>query len=91
MAKLTIPEAIQRYFPQAIDPAQLWVNYNAQADSLTIYFTGKPVASVWDDIDDHAYIGFAAEDESTVTGLMIEHFSQWLLAPHPQTRHLQPA
>lgn len=91
MPQLTISEAVQRYFPQRIDPRQLWVNYNAQADSLTIYFTGKPVASVWDDVDDYAYIGFAVDDEATVTGLMIEHFSQWLVAPQQPSCHLQPA
>lgn len=91
MAALTIPESIQSYFPHTIDPAQLWVNYSAQADSLTIYFTGQPVPSVWDDIDDYAYIGFAADNEETVTGLMIEHFSRWLIAPRQQSRQLHPA
>ena len=89
MAALTIPESIQTYFPQDIDPSQLWVNYSAQADSLTIYFTGQPVPSVWDDIDDFAYIGFALEDEESVTGLMIEHFSQWLTAPQQKGPVLQ--
>lgn len=91
MAALTIPEAVQAYFPHNIDPAQLWVNYNAKADALTIYFTGKPTPSVWDDVDEYAYIGFSLEDESIVTGLMIEHFSQWLLVPGHTPRQLQPA
>lgn len=30
-------------------------------------------------------------DESIVTGLMIEHFSQWLLVPGHTPRQLQPA
>jgi hypothetical protein len=79
VAAITIPDSVKRYFPQQIDPAQLWVNYNPKADSLTIYFTDKPVPSVWEDIDKHVYIGFASDDEKIVTGVMIEHFSKWLL------------
>ena len=67
------------------------MNYNAKVDSLIVYFTGKPVPSVWSDVDDYAYIGFALEDETVVTGLMIEHFSKWLLAPTYTQQQLQPA
>jgi len=91
MAALTIPESVQAYFPHSIDPAQLWVNYNQKADSLTIYFTGKPIPSVWDDVDEYAYIGFSIENESVVTGLMIEHFSRWLLIPDHTQHQLQTA
>lgn len=91
MAALMIPEQVQKYFPPRIDPNQLWVNYNPKADSLTIYFTGKPVPSVWNDVDEYAYIGFAEGDDSSVTGLMIEHFSKWLLVPMHKTQHLQLA
>ena len=69
----------------------IWVNYNAKVDSLIVYFTGKPVPSVWSDVDDYAYIGFALEDQTAVTGLMIEHFSKWLLAPTYAQQQLQPA
>ena len=69
----------QGYFPQKIDPEQLWVHYNPQADSLTIYFTGKPVPSEWEDMDEYVYIGFSPEDETKATGLMIEHFTRWLM------------
>ena len=79
------------YFPQKIDPEQLWVNYNPNADSLTIYFTDKPVPSVWEDIDCYVYIGFASDDEMTVTGVMIEHFSKWLLVPEHSERELELA
>ncbi len=78
MAAIAIPESILEYFPQKIIPTQLWVNYNPDADSLTVYFTDKPVPSVWEDIDDYVYIGFASDDETIITGIMIEHFSQWL-------------
>ncbi|GEM_PF-1209892 len=95
MATLMIPEGVQRYFPAQIDPSQLWVNYNAKADSLTIYFTGyftgQPVPSIWTDVDAYAYIGFAAENETFVTGLLIEHFSKWLLVSDHDARQLQPA
>ena len=91
MATLMIPEGVQRYFPTQIDPSQLWVNYNAQADSLTVYFTGKPVPSIWTDVDTYAYIGFAVENATLVTGLMIEHFSKWLLVSDQVQRQLQPA
>ena len=91
MAALVIPEQVQKYFPSQIDPSKLWVNYNASVDSLTIYFTGKPVPSVWSDVDEYAYIGFSQENETIVTGLMIEHFSQWLLVPKHSQRQLQPA
>jgi hypothetical protein len=37
MAAITIPANLQTYFPREIDPSQLWVNYNAEAGSLTIY------------------------------------------------------
>ena len=47
--------------------------------ALTVYFTNHPVPSVWEDIDRYVYIGFAADDERRVAGVMIEHFSQWLL------------
>jgi hypothetical protein len=79
MAAITIPDSVKRYFPQPIDPTHLWVNYNPQADALTVYFMDHPVASVWEDIDRYVYIGFAADDERRVTGVMIEHFSRWLL------------
>ena len=91
MAAITIPEAVQAYFPHVIDPAQLWVNYNPKADSLTIYFTGKPVPSVWNDIDAYAYVGFAPDNDTVVTGVMIEHFSKWLLVPGHTGQALQPA
>ena len=81
MATLVIPERVQRYFPSLLEPNQLWVHYNPHADSLTIYFTGKPVPSVWSDVDAYMYIGFSTENETVVTGLMIEHFSKWLLVP----------
>ena len=78
MAAIAIPESVLQYFPQKIIPTQLWVNYNPDADSLTVYFTNKPVPSVWEDIDNYVYIGFASDDETIVTGVMIEHFSKWL-------------
>lgn len=78
MATLTIPESAQMYFPKTIDPSQLWVNYRPKADSLTIYFTGKPVPTVWSDIDEYVYVGFALDNKNSVTGVMIEHFSKWL-------------
>src|SRR6185503_10259155 len=80
MAAITIPDSVKRYFPRHIDQAHLWVHYNPKADALTVYFTDEPVPSVWEDIDKYVYIGFASEDETRVTGVMIEHFSQWLLA-----------
>lgn len=80
MAAITMPDSVKRYFPQNIDPTHLWVNYNPQADTLTVYFTDAPVPSVWEDIDKYVYIGFASEDEARVTGVMIEHVSRWLLA-----------
>jgi len=91
MATITIPVSVQRYFPRQIEPSQLWVTYNAEADSLMIYFTGKPVPSVWEDIDTYAYVGYALDDETTVTGVMIEHFSKWLLVPGHADQALQPA
>ncbi|MBI4641996.1 MAG: DUF2283 domain-containing protein [Candidatus Tectomicrobia bacterium] len=79
MAAITIPESVKGYFPQNIDPTHLWVNYNPHADALTVYFTDNPVPSVWEDIDEYVSIGFASDDETRVTGVMIEHFSKWLL------------
>ena len=78
MPAITIPESVRNYFPQKLDPAQLWANYSPSADSLTVYFTDKPVPSVWEDTDDYVYIGFAPDNETRVTGVMIEHF-RWLL------------
>ena len=91
MAAIVIPESVQAYFPKAVKPSQLWVNYDPKADSLIIYFTGKPVPSVWSDVDEYAYIGFALDDETIVTGVMIEHFSKWLLIPGHSERELEPA
>lgn len=84
-------QGVQRYFPAPIEPSQLWANYNAQADSLMIHFTGKPAPSIWVDVDAYAYIGFAMENDKFVTGLMIEHFSKWLLISGHVQQHLQPA
>jgi hypothetical protein len=89
MAAIIIPESVQAYFPRQIEPSQLWVNYNAEADSLTIYFTGNPVPSVWEDIDQYAYLGFSLDDENVVTGVMIEHFSKWLVTPDRSQQQLQ--
>ena len=47
---------------------------------------GKPVPSIWNDVDEHAYIGFALDDETKVTGVMIEHFSKWLLVSNMPKR-----
>ncbi len=91
MAAIAIPESVQAYFPSVIEPSQLWVNYNPQADSLTVYFTGQPVPSIWNDVDDYAYVGFAPDDETKITGIMIEHFSKWLLLPGHSGRGLQAA
>jgi hypothetical protein len=91
MAAITIPEAVQAYFPREIDPSRLWVNYNPDADSLTIYFTGQPVPSVWEDIDEYAYVGYALDNEMMITGLMLERFSKWLVVPGHSQRQLQPA
>ena len=92
MAAIAIPESIQVHFPHSIEPAQLWVNYNPQADSLTVYFTGQPVPSVWNDLDEFVYLGFALDNEAAVTGMMIEHFSKWLLVSgRHQERLAQPA
>ena len=79
MAKIMIPDYAYDFLPKNVDPSQLSVHYNPRADSLTVYFTGKPVPSVWNDIDKYTYIGFELEDETKVTGVMIEHFSKWLL------------
>ena len=83
MAKIMIPDYAHDFLPKNVDPSQLWVHHNPKADSLTVYFTGKPVPSVWNDVDQYAYIGFALDDETTVTGVMIEHFSKWLLVSDP--------
>ena len=88
---IAIPASVQRYFPTMIDPAQLWVNYNPAADALTVYFTSHPVPSVWDDVDQYAYIGFAIDDETLVTGVMIEYFSKWLLVSDQAVQQLEPA
>lgn len=81
MATLTLPPTVQSYFPAGIDPAQLWVHYSPETDTLTIYFNGKPVPTIWEDVDEYAYIGLDAQDETAVTGVMLEHFSKWLLLP----------
>ena len=47
--------------------------------------------SIWNDVDDYAYVGFAADDETKITGIMIEHFSKWLLLPGHAGRGLQAA
>jgi len=91
MAAIAIPESVPAYFPSVIEPSQLWVNYNPRVDSLTIYFTGQPVPSVWNDVDDYAYAGFAADDETKIAGIMIEHFGKWLLLPGHAGRGLQAA
>lgn len=73
-------QSVQAYFPKSIEPSKLWGHYNPTADSLTIYFTSSPVPSIWADVDASACVGFAPDDESIVTGVMIEHFRHWLLA-----------
>ncbi len=83
MATITIPDSVKAYLPESVDPSNLWVNYDPVSDSLIIYFTSQPVPSVWDDVDAYAYIGFSLEDENAVTGVMIEHFSKWLLVSDP--------
>jgi len=91
MATITIPESIQKYFPRQISPESLWINYNPQADSLTIYLTGKPVSSEWEDVDDYIYVGFSPEDETRATGIMIEHFTKWLLVTDSSSRKTESA
>ncbi|MBI3958178.1 MAG: hypothetical protein HY328_05155, partial [Chloroflexi bacterium] len=90
-ATITIPESVKAYFPATIDPSQLWVNYNPLADSLTVYFNGAPTPSVWDDVDEYAFIGFALDDDTVVTGVKIEHFTRWLLVADQPERVLAAA
>ncbi len=91
MAAIMIPESVKAHFPATIDPSQLWVRYNPLADSLTVYFNGAPTPSVWDDVDDHAFIGFSINDDTLVTGVKIEHFTTWLLVPGQSSRVLEAA
>lgn len=91
MATLTIPESVRAYFPKAIDPARLWVAYHSETDSLVGYFDGKPVPTIWKDVDMFAYIGFDVTDETVVAGLMIENFSKWLLVSNASEAELHPA
>lgn len=77
MAAFVIPESLQTYIPQTIAPERLWVHHDPRSDSVVIYFTGEPVPTVWDPIDDYLSLGFS-EDETVATGVMIEHFSGWL-------------
>ena len=53
MAKIVIPDYAVDFLPKNVDPSQLWVHHNPKADSLTVYFTGKPVPSVWNDVDQY--------------------------------------
>lgn len=89
MAAIAVPEPLQKYIPRNIHPSQVWVQYDQHSDSLVVYVTGKPVPTVWNDIDDYAYLGFALDDEEKMTGIMIEHFSQWLLVPDRDDRVLE--
>lgn len=91
MAALTIPASAKTYFPKTIDPTQLWVNYHSATDSLVVYFAGEPVPTIWEDVDKFAYIGFALNDETTVTGLMIENFTKWLLVSTMAEAEMAPA
>ena len=91
MAAITIPDALRAYLPKHLKPEQLWVNYNPHADSLTVYFNGAPTPSIWDGVDDHAFIGFSINDDTRVTGVKIAHFSTWLLVPGQSSRVLEPA
>ena len=91
MAAIAIPESLKQYIPQNVDPTQVWVRYNQETDSLTVYFTGNPVPTIWNDVDDYAYLGFASDDDTKLTGVMIEHFSKWLLIPGLGSRELQLA
>lgn len=91
MAAITIPDSLQAYFPSHLKPTQLWVNYNPHADSLTVYFDGAPTPSVWDDVDEHAFIGFSINDDTVVTGVKIEQFTTWLLVPGQPGRVLEAA
>ena len=91
MAAITIPDSLKTYFPKHLKPEQLWVNYNPHADSLTVYFNGAPMPSVWDDVDAHAFVGFSITDDTLVTGVKIEQFTTWLLVPDQSGRVLEPA
>jgi hypothetical protein len=78
MEILTIPEQLKPYLPENVPPASFWVDYDSRADSLLVYFNGKPAPAIWDPLDEHFSIGLS-EDETEVIGLMIEHFRVWLL------------
>lgn len=91
MAAIEIPESLKKYIPKTVDPTQVWVRYNQDADSLIVYFTGSPVPTVWNDVDEYAYLGFSSDDETKLTGVMIEHFSKWLLVPGLGSRELRLA
>lgn len=91
MAAITIPDALKAYFPIHLKPEQLWVHYNPHADSLTVYFDGSPTPSVWDDVDDYAFVGFSISDDRVVTGVKIERFTKWLLVPGQPDRVLEVA
>lgn len=89
MAVIAIPAAVRQYLPETVKPENLWVHFDAKSDSLLVYFDGHPVDSVWTDVDSFAYIGLDAESETIATGIMIEHFSKWLLSSETSPSVLQ--
>jgi hypothetical protein len=90
MATINIPPSVQQYFPEHIDPTQLWVNYNAEIDSLLIYLRVnlcRQYGKMWINTPMLAFLWMM----KSVTGVMIEHFSHWLLVPGRADSMLQPA
>lgn len=56
---------------RTVKPENIWANYDHISDSLLIYFTGKPVPSSVEWLDNH--MGILLDDNDTVVGFQIDH------------------
>jgi hypothetical protein len=67
----------------AIDPNQLWVHYDDEADSMVIYITGRPMRAVSVHMGDDTYLKVNPAS-GDIVGFHIEAWEHSFLPAHPE-------
>ncbi len=65
-------------FPD-VNASRIKTIFEPNADTLVVYFTDDHTPTYWSELDDYLLLGRHADTEQ-VTGVMVEYFSEWLLA-----------
>ena len=74
---------IQDFEGDPIDPSQLWVNYDAESDSVVIFLTGTPQPSVSIYTDNGLYVMVDPKDRKLI-GFQVENWEKVFVPAHAE-------